>query len=342
MNYINSEINKNNENDENNENNEIIEEQIIIPRKNYYCSNCNRKGHTFKKCLEPIISNGIIGIYIENLDKSYISLLEDYIISNLRIFNKYSVSNKNKIGIWLENSNKLNDNELNTKIKFLMIQRKSSLGYLEFIRGRYNIHEPNTLFHLIEQMSPSELDDILNKDFDILWNNLWDKNNIKNKNHHKEYVISKQKFYELRLNNFDLLIKAKTTYNFNEWGFPKGRRETFESDLVCAIREFEEETCYDENKYILLERCRPIRENLTGTNGIDYAHNYFLTILLEKNEKFEETNREIGNVKIVNLNECIDIIRPYHKNKIKIIKYIYNVINDFIKEHEDKHENKIK
>lgn len=328
MSYINSEI------DKNIENNEIIQEQIIIPKKNYYCLNCNRKGHTFKKCLEPIISNGIIGIHIENLDKKYISILEDYIISNLRIFNKYSVSQKNKIGIWLENSNKLNDCELNTKIKFLMIQRKNSLGYLEFIRGRYNINDPHTLIHLIEQMSPIELDEILNKDFDYLWNNLWDKNNIKNKNHHKEYIISKQKFYELRLNNIELLSNTKTTYNFNEWGFPKGRRESYESDLVCAIREFEEETCYDENKYILLEKCRSIRENLTGTNGIDYAHNYFLTILLEKNENYDETNREIGNVKIVNLNECIDIIRPYHKNKVKIIKYIYNVINDFIKEHE--------
>ena len=23
-------------------------EKIIIPKKNYYCSNCNKKGHTFK------------------------------------------------------------------------------------------------------------------------------------------------------------------------------------------------------------------------------------------------------------------------------------------------------
>ena len=42
--------------------NQINEEKIIIPKKSYYCSNCNKKGHTFKNCMEPIISNGIIGI----------------------------------------------------------------------------------------------------------------------------------------------------------------------------------------------------------------------------------------------------------------------------------------
>ena len=311
------------------------EEKIIIPKKNYYCSNCNRKGHTFKNCMDAIISNGIIGIYIENFDYKLIPLLEAYIVENLRIFNKYSISPKNKNNFWLENSSKLNNYDLNNDIKFLMIQRKKSLGYLEFIRGRYNLDQITTLTHLLEQMTPEEVNDITNKDFDFLWNNLWDKNNIRNKNHHKEYIVSKQKFYELKMNHMDILKKIKILFDFNEWGFPKGRRESYESDLVCAVREFEEETCYNENKYILLEECKSIRENLVGTNGINYAHNYYLSILLDKIESFDLSNREIGNVKIMNINDCIDVIRPYHKNKIKIMKYVYNVVNDFIKDYQD-------
>ncbi len=312
----------------------VQNEKIIIPKKNYYCINCNKKGHTFKNCLDSIISNGIIGIYIENFNKNQIPMLEDYIIKNLRIFNKYSIFQKNKNSIWLENLEKLDiNNNPNNKIKFLMVQRKNSLGYLEFIRGRYTINEPNTITHLVEQMSPFELDEVLNKDFDYLWNNLWDKNNIRNKNHHKEYNVSKQKFYDLRINHNSILSECKVLFNFNEWGFPKGRREAYESDLVCAIREFEEETCYNENKYVILEKCRSIRENLIGTNGIGYAHNYFLSILLDKNENHDDTDREIGNIRIMDINECIEVVRPYHKNKIKIIKYIYNVINDFLSEH---------
>jgi hypothetical protein len=315
--------------------NDTVIEKIVIPKKNYYCSNCNRKGHYFKNCLEPIISNGIIGIYLEEFDKNLIPILEGYLIDNLKIFHtKGNNSPKNKSGTWLENNSKIKTFELNSKIKFLMIQRKKSLGYLEFIRGRYQIDNDDAIIHLLEQMTPEELNDIIKKDFDYLWQNLWDENNIRNKNHHKEYVVSKNKFYQLKMNKMKLLTETKPLFVFNEWGFPKGRRESYESDIVCAIREFEEETDYNEKQYTLLEDCKHIRENLVGTNGVNYAHNYFLTVLHEKNEYFDKSNREIGDIKVMDINECLDVIRPYHKNKIKIIKNIYLTINSFMKEYD--------
>jgi hypothetical protein len=335
---------------------DLNEEKIIIPKKNYYCSNCNRKGHFYKNCTEPIISNGIIGIYIENLDKNLIPLLEGYLLENLKIFNSrnssyynhnnnpnnnhnknhnYYCNNYNKNSTWMENNSKIKSYELNSKIKFLMIQRKKSLGYLEFIRGRYSLDDTTGIIHLLEQMTPQELMDIIKKDFDYLWNNLWDEKNIRNKNHHKEYVTSKQKFYQLKMNKMNLLNSITPLFAFNEWGFPKGRREAYESDIICALREFEEETDYKDDQYTILEECKHIRENLIGTNGVSYAHNYFLTILHEVNEFHDDTNREIGNIKVMNINECLDVIRPYHKNKIKIIKNIYLTINNFMKEYDD-------
>lgn len=214
-----------------------------------------------------------------------------------------------------------------------MVQRKHSLGYMEFMRGRYTIDNLDVLTHLIEQMTPDEISDISNKDFDYLWNNLWDLNNIKNKNHHKEYMQSKQKFYQIKLNYPDIYKNVSPLYDYNEWGFPKGRRESYESDLVCAIREFEEETNLKESGYNVLEKCKSIRENLTGTNGIHYAHNYFLSIINDNADGKDETNREIGQTKVLNILECLDRIRPYHKNKIRIIKHIYMVINDFLHEY---------
>lgn len=316
---------------------EFNDEKIIIPKKNYYCSNCNRKGHTYKSCNEPIISNGIIAIYIKNLDQELIPLLETYINKNLKIFNNYynkntnnMYNNKNFKNLWIDEDTKINDN-----IQFLMVQRKNSLGYLEFMRGRYNIQNITSLIHLLEQMSPEELEDINNIDFDILWNNLWDSNNIRNKNHHKEYLTSKQKFYQLKLSFNNILTETKPLYKFNEWGFPKGRRESYESDLISAVREFEEETTLTENDYIILEKCKSIRENLTGTNGVSYAHNYFISILINDGSNsnlIDENNREISQRKILNLNECLERIRPYHKNKIKIVKSIYSIVNNFIKE----------
>lgn len=363
--------------DEINDNNE----KIIIQKKNYYCSNCNRKGHTYKNCNEPIISNGIIAIYIKNFNSELIPYLENYIVKNLKIFNnsynkktsspnykkslfsnnsdsntslskwfeecekkkqdsqenlaKFSGASENKYKLFFlgDPSNIENIDNINDNIQFLMVQRKHSLGYMEFMRGRYSIDNIDTLNHLIEQMSPNEIADIINKDFDYLWNTLWDLNNIKNKNHHKEYIQSKQKFYQIKLNNLNIFTEIKPLYNFNEWGFPKGRRESYESDLVCAIREFEEETNLKEPNYTILEKCKSIRENLTGTNGIYYAHNYFLSIINDNSESKDDNNREIGQTKVLNIIECLDKIRPYHKNKIRIIKHIYMVINDFLHEY---------
>jgi len=292
--------------------------KIITIKKNLYCTNCNKKGHIYKNCLEPVISNGIIAIYIENLNKENIDDLEKYISINLNnlLKNKKNINNLTKYS---------------NNIKFLMIQRKNSLGYLEFMRGRYDINNNENINYIFEQMTQNEIMDILNKEFDILWNDLWDENNIKNKNHYKEYITSKQKFYELKLNKFNFISNLKPKYLFNEWGFPKGRRELYESDIICAIREFEEETNIKENMYNLLEGCTKIKENLVGTNGINYLHNYYLAILnSEKIKNIDTKNREIGNIKIMSFNECIEAIRPYHTNKIKIIKILNELINEYL------------
>lgn len=313
---------------ENDENiiNDYIQEKIIVSNKNFYCSNCNKRGHTYKKCYEPIISNGIISFYIDDFDQSLIPLLEDYIIENIR---KKTRTIKNSI-----------TTNYNNKIKFLMVQRKHSLGYMEFMRGKYNINDIDNIKYLLEQTTPLELENIKNKNFDYLWNMLWDNdpnstNTIKNKHHYKEYMISKQKFYQLKMNNNDLLISVKPKFTFNEWGFPKGRRETYETDIVCAMREFEEETFYNENDYMVLDESNYIKENLVGTNGVNYRHNYFLAIIYKNHIKNIE-NKEIGDIQFMDLNECLNVIRPYHNNKQSIIKKIHNLILNFFNDYSDK------
>ena len=313
-----------------------IIEKIIIPTKNYYCSNCNKRGHTYRKCNEPIISNGIIGFFIEDFNKSLLPILEDYILKNF--------SKKNKFHLDKDFSN-----ILNSKIKFLMIQRKHSLGYLEFMRGRYELNNIESINFLLEQMTPNELVDLSTNSFDHLWNMLWDNidnsntntqtdlvklsSGVKNKFHYKEYILSKQKFYEIKLRNPTIFDKIKPIYNENEWGFPKGRRELYETDVVCAMREFEEETNYNEEDYTILDEKNNIKENLVGTNGIYYKHNYFLALIHDENINVDDANKEVGDIKIMDINTCLELIRPYHHNKIIILKKIHNLISNFILEY---------
>jgi hypothetical protein len=296
----------------------IIINKNFISKKNFYCLNCNKRGHVYKYCNESIISNGIISFHIKDITKQQIQALEIYLKSNLSTI---KLNNKNVID--------LDKDIINKNIKFLMVQRRNSLGYIEFMRGRYNLKDLKSIKILLEQMSASEILDINTKDFDDLWNNLWNIDNIKNKNHHKEYIISKQKFIELKKSDNDLFKDIILSYDFNEWGFPKGRREMYESDLICAIREFEEETNYTEDMYTIFENCKPIRENLIGTNGINYAHNYYLAILNRVSEDIF-INNEIGDLRLMTIDECIEVIRPYHHNKYNIIIQLYMLINNFL------------
>ena len=70
---------------------------------------------------------------------------------------------------------------------------------------------------------------------------------------------------------------------------------------------------------------------MIGTNNIPYIHNYFLGLLKEDiiDKKY---NNEVGDIGIMNIEECLNIIRPYHNEKIKIIKLIYSLINKYLKD----------
>ena len=58
-------------------------------------------------------------------------------------------------------------------LKILMINRKDSLCYIDFIRGKYKINNLEYLNKLLSRMSKIELENIKNKNFQVLWKDLW-------------------------------------------------------------------------------------------------------------------------------------------------------------------------
>ena len=57
-----------------------------------------------------------------------------------------------------------------------MICRKDTLGYVDFIRGRYNLINTDYIVNLINVMTTIEKAKILSKNFDDLWKDLWGSN----------------------------------------------------------------------------------------------------------------------------------------------------------------------
>ena len=215
----------------------------------------------------------------------------------------------------------------NKTIKYLCIRRKDSLGYVDFMRGKYNIYNKHHLLNILNEMTTYEKENLLNSDFQTLWINLWGtKEDVNN-----EYVLSYEKFLTLKKgillekDNFNLeslLKQCDSKWKEPEWGFPKGRRNYREKDLETAIRETNEETGYKTSDIDLIENLYPFEEIFTGSNFKSYKHKYYLGYISYektiKNNNFQKN--EISKMEWKNFEQTLNCIRPYNIEKKEILK----------------------
>jgi 8-oxo-dGTP pyrophosphatase MutT (NUDIX family) len=311
-----------------------------------FCGNCGKHGHIYKNCRVPIASFGIINVLILTDDNQILNKIGDGLsINDLEDSHdnnaKLSISDK-MIGVKCDTKSDIETFGMYTNnIKFLMIRRKHSLGYIEFIRGRYNVENVDGIIFLFRQMTTEEIKWVSIRTFEELWNDLWLCN--KNKNTYQtEFVLSKNKFDKLKnmddenLLSLDFYVKnVKPTWSSPEWGFPKGRRHLHETDLTCALREFQEESGFRDGEYIVLDKLEPLHENLIGTNGIHYKHIYYSTISLtdrtpEISSDIPNQHDEIGDIGWFTYDQAIELIRPHHLDRKKILTQIYMYIFNLI------------
>jgi 8-oxo-dGTP pyrophosphatase MutT (NUDIX family) len=210
--------------------------------------------------------------------------------------------------------------------KLLMIQRKDSLSYIEFLRGKYDIYDTKYLVKLFNGCSVSERENIKKLTFDELWKKLWFSLESMEQTDRmiKEYQKSKGNFENLKNLN-ELLDMCHTKYLTPEWEFPKGRRGNIETNMKCAIREFEEETDLTDKEYILLDNVIPLSEEYIGSNGVRYKHIYYIAFykgerdLKINTEKYEQYS-EIADIAWLSFDECFKILRKEQSTKNDVLK----------------------
>ena len=180
---------------------------------------------------------------------------------------------------------------LNKNMYYLMVQRKDSLCYTEFIRGKYDIKNISYIAKLLKNMTKNEQEKLKNNDFDYLWNAMWINNT---NNMRKEYNISATKFkslkngYKIKANgliidiNLGLLISTEHLFE-TEWEFPKGRRKINEKDINCALREFEEESGINKTLLCIEENCKQYEEIFIGNNKLRYRNIFYLASYAKNN-----------------------------------------------------------
>ena len=257
-----------------------------------FCNNCGEKGHVFRTCSYPIISCGLV--LLKGDDDPFTLPVKD------------------------------------TKhVRLLMVRRKDSMSFMEFVRGKYELDRPDYIDRLVENMTQDEQQKITTLPFTTLWMQLWGNGRD---THSPEFYHAKEKF-DL-LNKTDIVHRNVSRWLEPEWGFPKGRRMRGESDLDCAIREFYEETNISRDAYTVCKNLS-FTEVFTGTNNIQYKHVYFLGLLkkvseVDVHQKLTACQkREISALKWMSFDECKKTVRPHYVRRRELIGEMETAIRTF-------------
>jgi 8-oxo-dGTP pyrophosphatase MutT (NUDIX family) len=219
-----------------------------------------------------------------------------------------------------------------------MIQRKDSLCFMEFIRGKYELKNTDYIRQLLGGMTHQERQILLSTQFEELWNHVWYQPNIPR--HTTEFNQAKTKFITLKkgfyqenkyVNMHALIQSSVSTSDEPEWGFPKGRRRIREEDVHCALREFSEETGLISTDVQLCEDFAPCEEVFFGTNFILYRHVYYVGYIATYGPKsilVDTSNvsqaREVRSIEWFTYEEAVKHIREHNKERKDIFRDVHN------------------
>jgi len=212
-------------------------------------------------------------------------------------------------------------------IQVLMIRRKDSMSFAEFMRGKYDPDDTPYVSTLMKNMTLKEQASVATEPFETLWRQLWGDDRQS-----ADFIHGRDRFNQL--DRVGLMRNNLSEYTEPEWGFPKGRRMRGETDLACAVREFGEETNVPREAYVVLKNII-LEETFVGLNTIRYKHVYFVALLKQPdlvnlNQRFTSMQRrEISGIGWKTIEEAKALVRPHHTERLTMIENVGSVIETF-------------
>jgi 8-oxo-dGTP pyrophosphatase MutT (NUDIX family) len=304
--------------------------------KDMICTNCGCKRHTYKQCTEPVTSWGVILVTFGDLKKPHHDRMID--------LSRFDMSETETRVLVETKMDRMIVSSAYHTIKFLMISRKHSVGYVEFIRGRYRPEKIDQVIYLFKQMMQSEINDInysltIDDGFEYLWKKFW-RAKANSPYLANDKKVSKDNFKMLRTKGVEgpeldleyIVSTVRAEYDIEEWGFPKGRKNRFETDEACAVREFKEESGYDDDDFKIIKNIAPLIEEFNGTNGVRYRHVYYIAELTTekspRNNVTESQKDEIGNIQFMDFTTALEYIRDYHMPRKILLQKLFTYYLD--------------
>lgn len=251
-----------------------------------FCNNCGQRGHPFRECKEPILSCGI-----------------------LLLRNRSSAPTTLPMAI--------------DDVEVLMVRRKDSMSFSEFVRGKYDPGRTDYVLTLLSNMTQAEIQRLRTEDFESIWARMWGNSIIERRE--QEFLSSREKFNSIK----GVVETATSAYIEPEWGFPKGRRLKCETDQGCAEREFWEESNIHRTEYCIVSGLQ-LEETFRGTNGIAYKHKYFVAVLVKPHDirqPFTSSQRqEVSAIGWKTLAECATLTRPQYTQRGFVLRDLANIV----------------
>jgi 8-oxo-dGTP pyrophosphatase MutT (NUDIX family) len=233
------------------------------------------------------------------------------------------------------------------KIYYIVVRRRNSLSFTEFLRGRYRLpsKDPTAIEYismLLSKMTKDEQEHLLTQDFDSLWGELWSHNKEK---HQREKARCLRQFDEMKkgfhiddklITLEDLIRNIDTTFEDSEWGFPKGKRKAHEKNEDCASREFCEETNFDLAEFEIIPHIHIYEELFTGSNNKNYRNIYYVAKCLNVDIDLAidpnniDQAGEIDAIVWCSAEECVDKFRDYYPDRRRIILEVDELLSNVV------------
>ena len=227
---------------------------------------------------------------------------------------------------------------VNRELKILLVQRKFSLSFQEFILGKYKLYDFQRIEKMFKTMTISEKELIKDKSFNELWNSIWSFSDEMNK------IEAIQKKKEISNNRYTVLYDSDTFSNLNyltntesifdepEYTFPKGRKNSGESSFAAAVREVKEETELELGQdYVHLTNIKPLSERYIGNDSHLYRNTYFIGLIISDKNVFsnnEYQKTEVGKIDLFNVCECLKLMRCNARRKERILSQLIQLLKE--------------
>ena len=261
------------------------------------CLNCGVRGHTYRECRLPVMSYGVLAIQV--ISKELAPTV---------------------------------DAPVEKEPRYLLIRRKDSLSYVEFMRGKYALTNHAYIQLLCNEMTTEERRRLLTLSFSEQWHTLW--SGQRTRQFRNESDAAQAVFDAFRASgdsngrSLASYVEACTHhYDEPEWGFPKGRRNIHETDIRCAVREWTEETGLPSEALHILP-VPPCEEAYTGSNGIPYKQIYYLgtcatSTTVDLSPENPVMTREIGGIRWCSVEEALALLRRTNPVKRELLQQIH-------------------